>query len=550
MHDPGLRRKPRPPVESRGRMRARMTRRLGPVLFATALGVILGVGTLVVLGGDEEPFPQTAAPSTAVTPETTTPLPPTTTITMPSTTTSTSVPPTTTTTVPVRSIGVVPGSTVGEPWGSTSGLTMFRGSPTRTHYGAGPLSDSPGLAWRYPESPMCSTSSVGGEIKVWCGTGWTGQPAVWVRPDGITEVVFGAYDGSVHFVDAVTGEALRPAYRTGDIIKGSVTIDPDGFPLLYFGSRDNKLRVVALDRGVPELLWSLDASEVRGIWNNDWDGNPVVIDDVLYEGGENGWFFAYQLNRGFDSEGLAAVDPIRLFAMPGYTDELIQASGRNVSIESSVVAYEETVYFANSGGRVVGLDVSDIRNGNAPVVFDYYAGGDIDATMIVDSEGFLYVSIEHEPSQMNWIELARNREVGQLVKLDPYAEGDPRVWGIDLTDGSSDTGIWATPALLEGMLYVNTHNGDLIAVDTTTGRITWSDPVGWHSWSSPSPVDGTLIVATCLGEIRGYSLADPQEPERIWTIDDLGGACLESTPAIWNGTIFLGSRDGYMRAFR
>ena len=36
---------------------------------------------------------------------------------------------------------------------------------------------------------------------------------------------------------------------TGDIVKGSPTIDPDGFPLVYFGSRDNHLRVVALDRG-------------------------------------------------------------------------------------------------------------------------------------------------------------------------------------------------------------------------------------------------------------------------------------------------------------
>ena len=35
--------------------------------------------------------------------------------------------------------------------------------------------------------------------------GWTGQPAVWERPDGKTELIFGAYDRALHFVDAETG---------------------------------------------------------------------------------------------------------------------------------------------------------------------------------------------------------------------------------------------------------------------------------------------------------------------------------------------------------
>ena len=437
---------------------------------------------------------------------------------------------------------------MGQPWGTTNGLTMFRGNPTRTFYGTGPLSPSPSQVWRYPGSPMCATSFTGGEPKVWCGMGWTGQPVVWERPDGVTEVIFGAYDRAVHFVDGATGLDLRTQFGTGDIIKGSVTLDPDGYPLIYFGSRDNKLRIVALDRDQPEQMWSLDAGAVDGIWNNDWDSNPVVVDDILYEGGENGWFFAFRLNREYLDNGLVSVDPELLLAMPGYDSDLLQKSGRNVSIESSVLVYEQRVYFANSGGRIVGLDVSDIRNGNAPTVFDYYAGGDIDATLVTDSEGMLYVSIEHEPSQMNSIELSRNTEVGQLVKLDPYTAGDPRLWGIDLTAGSADSGLWSTPALHQGLLYVNTHLGQLIVVDAETGDIVWSDEVGWHSWSSPVVIDDTLVVATCSGELRGYSLSDPRSPEQVWTLDL--GACVEATPAVWEGTIYLGSRDGYIRAFR
>ena len=103
------------------------------------------------------------------------------------------------------------------------------------------------MLWRYPDSGMCGLSSEYGETRTWCGTGWVGQPAVFER-DGRTWVVFGAYDYQFHFLDAATGTPILPPFPTGDIAKGTVTVDPDGFPLVYGGSRDNKLRVLAIDR--------------------------------------------------------------------------------------------------------------------------------------------------------------------------------------------------------------------------------------------------------------------------------------------------------------
>lgn len=455
---------------------------------------------------------------------------------------------TTSTTILVREENEVPGWTVGEQWGTVDGLTMFRGNPTRTYYGSG-VPKTPKVVWTYPSDPMCSSSSAGGESRVWCGMGWTGQPVVHKWEDGTTEVIFGAYDRNIHFVNGETGGPLRAPFPTGDLVKGSATLDPDGFPLVYIGSRDNRLRILAIDRGDPVELWNLNANAVNGIWNNDWDGNPVIVDDIMYMGGENGWFFGYELNRSIGDDGLVAVDPVQLVAIPGYDDELLKNSGRNVSIEGSVAIYEQTAYFGNSGGRVLGVDVSNVREGEAPIVFDYYSGGDIDASVVVDADGFLYVANEHEPSEMGPFERTRNTEVGQLIKLDPHADGDPLVWGIDLRSGVGDSGIWATPALHMDMLYVNTHTGDLLAVDTTTGSIVWSDEVGWHSWSSPSVVDETLVVATCTGEMRGYSLRNPRAPALAWSIS-LDSGCLEATPAIFDGAIYLGSRDGFIRAFR
>lgn len=527
-----------------------MRDRTGPIVLIVAFGAMLGFVAFLLIG------PRDASGDTMGQGATTS-LPGSSEETVPgSTTESTQGDGASSTTTPtglVRDPGTIPGWTVGQPWGTTVGLTMFRGNPTRTYYGTGPISDSPSRLWTYPDNAMCSQSTNLGETTTWCGMGWTGQPAVWERDDGKTELIFGAYDGAVHFVDAETGQDLRSNFQTGDLIKGSVTIDPDGYPLLYTGSRDNKLRIIALDRGDGVELWSIDAHDVDWIWNDDWDGNPVIIDDIMYEGGENGWFFAYKLNRGYDASGNVTVNPQLLFSMKGWNqEELDNLGNEEVSIENSVVAYEERIYFGNSGGRIVGVDVSDVLNGNVEVVFDYWAGGDADPSLVVDAEGYVYASLEYEPSQMHQTELERTKEVGQIVKLDPYTDGDPRVWGVDLRKPGEDSGTWSTPALYKGYLYTNTHQGSTIVVDTETGEIVWQDSTaGWHSWSSPVVVDDTLVVGTCVGELRGYSLEDPEAPMRLWTVPvGQSGACVEATPAIWNGVIYIGSRDGHIRAFK
>jgi len=170
---------------------------------------------------------------------------------------------------------------------------------------------------------------------------------------------------------------------------------------------------------------------------------------------------------------------------------------------------------------------------------------------VLDAAGMLYVAIEQE--RFN----ERGREIGQLIKLDPTRPESPLVWSVEVpprTPGD-DGGLWATPALgsgsSDGMLYAATHPGELLAVDTETGEVTWRDEIGWHAWSSPIIVDDTLVVGTdCLagGGLRAYDLSDPRRPKRRWNVA-LGGGCIESTPIMWNGRIYVGSRDGYFYAF-
>jgi len=468
----------------------------------------------------------------------------------------------TTTTVPEPSSGGVTPATVFQPWGSVEGLTMFRGNPTRTFYGSGPIGDkAPKQQWRFPNKPMAGDSPTGTQAKRWAGMGWTGQPLVHEREDGLTEVIFGAYDKSLHFLDASTGERLRPDYDMGDIIKGTPTLDPDGYPLLYSGSRNPRFRILALDGDEVREVWSLHANSVEGMWNDDWDSNPVIIDDILYEGGENSWWFAIKLNRGYDADGMVTVNPEVVFSMPAWTDELRDIFGRQHSVESSIAVFDQKAYFTTSAGRVVGLDISDIENGNAEVFFDFWMGDDTDATPVIDKDGFLYVvnHLDEETKSATANMRIRDRvaEVGNLVKLDTSIPADsltsvaPIVWSVKLP--GNRYGAWATPALHEdGVLFVVADNGDLLGVDTDSGEVVWKDNVGGNAWSSPLIVDNTLLVMTnCLKEdrnLRAYNLDDPTAPTRMWEATVTTAGCIEATPAVWNGQIFVGSRDGFLYA--
>jgi len=519
------------------------SRRLGALIILLA---VLLFGMLFVANradnSDEDSGDSTEGDAAA---ESTTTAPPT---TQP---TTTKAPETTTTEPPPITLppydGWVDPASSGAPWsseGAVDGLLTFRGNPTRSFYGQGPVPENPSIQWTFKIG--CSNSSVGGQPKNWCGSGWTGQPTVFRPPDGTPSdspgdsdqwsVAFGGYNRKVNFLDPATGAEVYPAYATQDIIKGSITIDPDGFPLMYTGSRDNNFHVVAIDRPNPEALWKLDAETVQPTkWNNDWDGSALIIDDYLFEGGENSRFFIVKLNRTIGADGLVAVDPEIVFSAAGWDDELTAAVGGNVSIENSVAISGNTVYFANSGGLVQGWDITDLDAGGEPTrTFRFWTGDDTDATIAVDNEGMLYVGTQYERGN------GRSQELGQVIKLDPSKPDEPVVWSREARQGL-DTGVWAPPALWNDLVIVATDDGRVLGLDRADGSERWVLNLPGPLWQSPVVVDSVLIQGDCEGFLHAFDLSEGT-PVEMWTIE-LGG-CIESTPAVWNGQVFVGSRNG------
>jgi hypothetical protein len=451
------------------------------------------------------------------------------------------MPPTTSPEPP--SLAPAPG--VGQQWGSAvAGLLTFRGNPSHTFYGSGPVPSQPAIRWRAPGSAMCGRSREYGETRTWCGTGWVGQPSVFER-GGRTWVVFGAYDDKFHFLDAATGHDILAPFPTGDLAKGTVTVDPDGFPLVYGGSRDNKLRVLAIDRSEPVELWALDSMSrdlQPRLWNSDWDAAPMIVGDYLVTGGENSRFHVVRLNRSYGADGLVQVRPELVFTAPAWDAELLaNLPDDRVSVENAVTMVGDTAYFTNSGGLVQGWDLSSLRTGQGQITrtFRFWTGDDTDATIVADAEGFLYVGQEWDRRN------ERGRAIGQLLKLDPRRPDDPVVWSIPDQHGDK-SGTWATPALWHDLVIWPTYTGPLLGIDRATGHVRWTIKLPWALVSSPVVVDDTLIQADGSGVLHAWDLTAPGQPAPRWMVQL--PANVESTPAMWKGGIYVGTRDGYFYA--
>ena len=495
-----------------------------PFVLAAAI-LVVAVGAVVAWRLELWPAPSedaVAAPSPSVT------------IPSPTAAPTTSAPPT-----PTAAPSPEPANTAFE------GITTFRGNQTRTYYGSGPVPMHPRVIWRYPpEGSLCSTSTDQHGAREWCGTGWTGQPNVIVGEHGKIEVRINAYDGAYHFLNGKTGEPVRPALQTGDLAKGSASSDPDGYPLYYAGSRDNLFRVIALDRPEPTVLWDLNAetSVPNPVWNDDWDGAPLVVGDYLLEGGENSWFYVIRLHRGYDDRGLVTVRPKVVLTVPGFDDELLAAlPDSNVSIESSVAfrdgdrvlrelgrARPGVGHLARPPRRVqgrAGLPVLDRRGhgrerrdrrGRVPVRGERARavhgpgprGGPADEARPPAPERSPRVVVRDPRARSR----GRRRRLGHpgAVRQDDLRRHEPR-----------------------GPDRARTPDGDE----------RWRIHLAGPTWSSPVPIDDVLLQGDCGGTLHAFDISKPfREPPELWSLSL--GSCIESTPSVLEDMIWVGTRGG------
>ena len=118
------------------------------------------------------------------------------------------------------------------------------------------------------------------------------------------------------------------------------------------------------------------------------------------------------------------------------------------------------MYFANSGGLVQGWDISDVLNGGTHYerVFRFWNGDETDSSIVIDPQGYLYAA-RHRTENVASRPIARDEQVGDLMKLDPRKPNDPLVWSVQLGGLSPEQGLLDTPAWYHGVVYATWAEG-------------------------------------------------------------------------------------------
>ena len=92
-----------------------------------------------------------------------------------------------------------------------------------------------------------------------------------------------------------------------------------------------------------------------------------------------------------------------------------------------------------------------------------------------------------------------------------------------------------------------TGTGHAYGIDTATGEVRWTKKLPGPTWPSPAIVDDVWIQGNCDGNLYAFDVSDTTvDPPELWRVSL--GACIESTLAVWDGLIVVGTKGGYIYA--
>lgn len=117
-----------------------------------------------------------------------------------------------------------------------------------------------------------------------------------------------------------------------------------------------------------------------------------------------------------------------------------------------------------------------------------------------------------------------------------------KAWSASI--GSPTMGSFSTPAVANAVVYVGSPNSNLYAFNATTGAADWKMSTGGAITSSPAVANGVVYVASADQHI--YAM-DATSGSILWNFATTGPS--SSSPIVANGWLYCGSSDGNLYAF-
>ena len=442
-------------------------------------------------------------------------------------------------------------------YNQVEGITTFRGNNYRDSAFYGEVTVNEKTLTKVWTNTVGNTDN-------WTGVGWNGQPAIirwdaetrmqmnlfdeFKEKENFTEVIYGALDSKIHFYDLETGFPCREPIKVPSSIKGSVTIDPRGYPLLYVGQGIDVVsgepvqmgyRIFSLITG-EELFFINGRDPFAYVGWGAFDGNPIIdaTTDTMILPGENGVIYIVKLNTNYNKEiGTVSISP-------QVTRYKTTINGRAGGTENSIVIYKNLAYFANNNGAIQCLDLNTLTP-----VWNFQMEDDCDATIGLEIENnvpMLYEACEVDRRKTTAPAFARkiNGLTGEVIwEYSCECLYDSSVNGGALSSvviGKNDI---SNLVIFNFSKVTSYYNGKMVALNKADGSIAWEKDLSKYSWSSPTAIYSTtgksyLIFCNSVGQVL---LIDALTGETLYTLNS-GGGNMEGSPAIFDNKIIIGTR--------
>lgn len=451
-----------------------------------------------------------------------------------------------------------------QPYFALNGIASFRGDNYRTGaaFGTADIQNHTFTpVWEREISSITKPSGSG----AWTGAGWTGQPLIveWDEEtkqimnlfpekkakEGLVEVIYATLDGNIYFYDLEDGSYTRQPMKLGMAFKGSGSLDPRGYPILYVGSGDK-----TVNGKVPRMyiINLLDCTVMYERGNNEplkkrswiaFDSAPLVDarTDTLIWPGECGLLYTFKLNTQYDkAAGTLSVTPDKP-VMTRYSTN----TGNTIGFESSAIIVENYIYIADNGGMLFCVDLNTMQLKWAQFVYD-----DTNATPCFewgeDGEGYLYGASSMEFNEGTVYIYKINASTGEFVWKKTYEDVyfDESVSGGALSSpvlGKAGTEI-GNMVIFSISRTPGYSSGVMVALDKTTGNVIWEKSLNNYAWSSPVAVygeDGTAHIILCDsgGRVHMYDSQTGEELSKISV-----GSNVEASPAVYKDMLVVGTR--------
>jgi outer membrane protein assembly factor BamB len=440
---------------------------------------------------------------------------------------------------------------------AVEGVTTFRGGPYRDRPSVGALNSSPKflkIKWSYTTK---------GDPKWGGGAGWTGQPLIIKWSDSVRammnvlpefksksnfkEVILGALDGRIYFHDLETGKPSRPPIDIRNPIKGTLTVDPRGLPILYAGQGISNtgefgVRIFSLiDQSKIFFLNGHDTFALRS-WAA-FDSSPLIDGqaDAMFVGGENGLVYSVGLHTKLIKS------PPAVSVAPQVTKYRYKLNASQLQgIESTLVGYRNVLYFCDNNGFIQCVSANDMKP-----IWIAHNKDDTDATLVLEEESgvpFLYTGNEVDIQGAKGFTVVKklNGHDGSTVWESIYECRTVR--GAHPVNG----GMLSTPvvgkqngkdlAVFSISRYKGMDRGLLVALKKSTGEKAWEVLLEKYAWSSPLDIydkQGNMYIF--LADSGGsVMLFDGQTGALIFK--EKIGDLFEASPVAYDNLIVIPSR--------